>query len=295
MKKLIKRILKEEIDNFDWIHNVPITIKLGELINGGRIQVGDTLVLRGELINDDNERQYFPEFKFQVVRINHKRSVKDQLEVDVSCEDISVIDFLKLSDPTEFSLIQSDNALEVIKHIRDGEVLTEDFDWVDDVKRYPTIGDCFYDKLDSENTEWCVKDMDDYTISLQHNSKTVKMNKSTFLDSYQEGRYELLKEDFDWVSDPSTDLVQELQSKLKGTEFFVKYSALNSEFGKVIEINSKDNTGEFTLVDFHVSDVDSGTITLETIIQDISDIIDEIGFRSENGKLYQKLHDYLVE
>jgi hypothetical protein len=105
----------------------------------------------------------------------------------------------------------------------------------------------------------------------------------------------IIKEEIDsfgWINDEFNILINKLVNKLEGSPFEVKLVD-NGSIKDIAEISSME-TGS-VMLDFTRDDVISGKVSFDTIVHELSNIIDTLGYNTTKGKIYQNLHDYLVD
>lgn len=140
----LKRVIKEEIDDFNWIRDVKTYPTLQQLFDAGEINEGDLLVLRGEVENGETGQMIWTnDF---TININTKKDTLDDSSFDLGPNQEDVQKAMGLSDDYNVTFLISDGNLEVIKKNNQSTQLTEEVDnnlqWIQDIN--PIYSDNFY-------------------------------------------------------------------------------------------------------------------------------------------------------
>ena len=140
----LKRVIKEEIDDFNWIKDVKTYPTLQQLFDAGEINEDDLLVLRGEVENGENgQMTWVNDF---TITINTKKDTLGDSSFDLGPNEEDVQKAMGLSHDYNVTFLISDGNLEVIKKNKQSTQLTEEIDnslqWIQDIN--PIYSDNFY-------------------------------------------------------------------------------------------------------------------------------------------------------
>ena len=109
----LKRVIKEEIDDFNWIRDVKTYPTLQQLFDAGEINEGDLLVLRGEVENGETgQMTWANDF---TININTKKDTLGGTTFDLGPNEGDTKEAMGLSDDYNLTFLISDGNLEVIK------------------------------------------------------------------------------------------------------------------------------------------------------------------------------------
>jgi hypothetical protein len=149
----LKRVIKEEIDDFQWIRNVKAYPTLQQLFDTGEINEGDLLVLRGEVENGKTgEMIWVNDF---TININNKKDTLDGTTFNMGPNEEDAENAMGLSNNYNVTFLISDGNLEVIKKNNQSTQLTEEVDnniqWIQDIN--PIYSGNFYIDIQDLNRE----------------------------------------------------------------------------------------------------------------------------------------------
>jgi len=109
----LKRVIKEEIDDFNWIRDVKTYPTLQQLFDAGEINEDDLLVLRGEVENGETGQMIWTnDF---TITINTKKDTLIDSSFDLGPNEEDAQKAMGLSDDYNVTFLISDGNLEVIK------------------------------------------------------------------------------------------------------------------------------------------------------------------------------------
>ena len=109
----LKRVIKEEIDDFNWIRDVKTYPTLQQLFDAGEINEGDLLVLRGEVENGETGQTTW--VKDFTISINTKKDTLIGTSFNLGPNEGDAKEAMGLSHEYNVSFLISDGNLEVIK------------------------------------------------------------------------------------------------------------------------------------------------------------------------------------
>ena len=140
----LKKIIKEEMDDFQWIRDIKAYPTLQQLFDAGEINEGDVLVLRGEVEDGfTNETTWLKEF---TVTINTKKELLELTTFNLDPNEHNVKEAMGVTSINELVFLINDGNLEVIRKNNQSTQLTEEIDnslqWIQDIN--PIYSDNFY-------------------------------------------------------------------------------------------------------------------------------------------------------
>ena len=134
----LKKIIREEINDLQWIMDIKTYPTLQQLFDRGEIKEGDVLVLRGEVekSNNNGEMTWTNDF---TITINTKDETLDRTSFDLDPNEIEAGKAMNLSDYINVSFLKSDGNLEVIRKNNKSTQLTEseELQWIKDIEPDP--------------------------------------------------------------------------------------------------------------------------------------------------------------
>ena len=142
LKESIRRIIREEINNFGWIDEIKPT--LFQYFESDLLEVGDVLTVRGETLNSDGNPVFLDEGKYQIVKLSNSHLDVARTKFLLSSVKFDIETQKKLDVYNQTDLIEEDMDLEVLDHQRNGtmdmneNVLREDneddLQWIRDIE-----------------------------------------------------------------------------------------------------------------------------------------------------------------
>lgn len=138
----IKRIIREEINDFGWVDEIKPT--LFQYFKSGLLEVGDVLTVRGETLDDDGNLVFLDGAKYQIVKLSNSHVDVARTRFMLSSVKFDIETQKKLDVYNQTDLIEEDMDLEVLDHQRNGtmdmdeNVLREDnkddLQWIRDIE-----------------------------------------------------------------------------------------------------------------------------------------------------------------
>ena len=137
----IKKIIREEINDFGWVDEINPT--LFQYFKSGLLEVGDVLTVRGETLDSDGNPVFLDEGKYQIVKLSNSHLDVARTKFLLSSVKFDIETQKKLDVYNQTDLIEEDMDLEVLDHQRNGtmdmneNVLREDneddLQWIRDI------------------------------------------------------------------------------------------------------------------------------------------------------------------
>lgn len=196
----LKKIIREEINDLQWIMDIKSYPTLQQLFDRGEIKEGDVLVLRGEVEKGDNKGEMTWTNDFTIT-INTKGETLDTSSFDLDPNEVEAEKAMNLSDYINVSFLNSDGNLEVIrKNNKSTQLLeSEELQWIKDIEAgdlwTPYVGMKFIVTDGSDDDIYHILDINDEEGWVELKWKNNKTGEEEYFGYYIEDYYRMVEED----------------------------------------------------------------------------------------------------